>query len=275
LNPRIILITGASSGIGREMVRQLIQKGDYPLLVARDRNMLQKIKNESSHCEIFPCDITQPEQVKQLVDEVIHQFGRVDVLVNNAGYGRFGGSLDLPLTDYSGMMNTNYLGAVHLTHTLLPYMLVQGHGRIINISSIAGLTGIPNLAAYCASKFALIGFSEALHLEYYPMIQVGVLCPGPVQTPFFQDTDPSNHFPAPIYRQLIDVQTVARHAIQLIKRPRIKVIPRSLSWAIKVRRLAPAFYLWATKKMYDSFKKKERYQQQAQHVEENEPCDCL
>jgi uncharacterized protein len=256
LSQRIILITGASSGIGREIVRQLIQQGDYPLLVARNQHTLQAIKKEWIDCETFPCDVTQPEQVKQLVDEVIDRFGKVDVLINNAGYGRFGGSLDLPLTDYMGMITTNYLGAVYLTQALLPHMLVQGSGRIINIASIAGLTGIPNLAAYCASKFALIGFFEALHLEYYPIIQVGVLCPGPVRTPFFQGKDPSHHFPAPVARQLMDVETVARHAIQLIKRPRIKVIPRSLSWALTVRRIAPTFYLWATKKLYDSFKKK-------------------
>ena len=85
------------------------------------------------------------------------------------------------------MMETNYLGTVQLTQAVLPWMLQQGSGKIINIASVAALTGTPNLAAYCASKFALLGFSEALQLEFSPQIQVGVLCPGPVQTPFFRE----------------------------------------------------------------------------------------
>lgn len=258
MNKRIVLITGASSGIGLEMARLLVQKGDFPILVARKINVLQDVRSELKHCDIFQCDVTQQEQVQRLVDEVVFRFGRVDVLVNNAGYGRFGGTLQIPLDDYRGMMETNYLGAVRLTHAFVPYMLQQGGGRIINIASIAGLTGIPNLAAYCASKFALIGFSESLKLEYAPLIKVGVLCPGPVQTPFFQGNDPNHHFPAPIARQLMDVETVARHAVQLMDRPRLKVIPRRLSWAMRMRRIAPGLYLWATKKVYDSFSKKQQ-----------------
>lgn len=251
MNQKIVLLTGASSGIGRELARQLVQRGDFPILVARNRDALQQLKNELKQVDIFPCDVTNLEQVKSLVDETVRRYGRVDVLVNNAGYGRFGGALDIPIEDYIGMIDTNYLGAVRLTCTVLPHMLKQGGGRIINIASVAGLTGVPNLAPYVASKFALIGFSESLSLEYSPRIQVAVLCPGPVRTPFFKGEDPFRLYPGPIARQLIDVETVAKHAIQLMDRPKLKkVIPRGLSLSMKLRDWAPGIYLWVTKKIY-------------------------
>lgn len=251
MSERIILLTGASSGIGEELSRQLVRKGDYPILVARNKEALQALKNELKLVDIFPCDVTDFEQVKNLVEEVIRRYGRVDVLVNNAGYGRFGGALDISIDDYIGMIDTNYLGAVRLTCTLLPHMLKQGGGHIINIASVAGLTGIPNLAPYVASKFALIGFSESLSLEYSPRVQVSVLCPGPVRTPFFQGEDPHRLFPGPVARQLLDAKTVARHAIKLMDRPkRRKVIPLGMSWSMKLRDLAPGIYLWVTKMIY-------------------------
>lgn len=255
MNREIVLLTGASSGIGKEIAHQLVKEKRYfPLLVARNMDKLQELKNELKECDIFSCDVTNPEQVKNLVEQVVSEYGGIDVLMNNAGYGQFGGALDIPISDYIGIMDTNYLGAVRLIHAFLPYMLKAGNGKIINIASVAGLTGIPNLAAYCASKFALVGFSEALRLEYAPRIQVGVLCPGPVQTPFFRGDDPRDLFPAPIARQILDVQTVAQHAVQLINRPRVKVIPRGLRWSMQFRRLVPRFYLRITKKLYDSLK---------------------
>ncbi|WP_187118690.1 SDR family NAD(P)-dependent oxidoreductase [Risungbinella massiliensis] len=255
MNKEMVLLTGASSGIGKEVASQLVKEKRYfPLLVARNIDKLQELKNEIKDCDIYSCDVTNPEQVKNLVDQVVSKYGGIDVLINNAGYGRFGGALDIPISDYIGMMETNYLGAVRLTHAFLPYMLKAGSGKIINIASVAGLSGSPNLAAYCASKFALVGFSEALRLEYAPRIQVGVLCPGPVQTPFFRGDDPSDLFPTPIARQILDVQTVAHHAVQLINRPRVKVIPRGLRWSMQFRKLVPGFYLQITKKLYDSLK---------------------
>lgn len=262
MSSRIILITGATSGIGRELAKRLVGKGDFPLLVGRNIDALHELQSDLKNCAIYPCDITQQNQVQQLVDEVMDQFGRVDVLINNAGHGTFGGALDISIADYKSMIETNYLGAVHLTYELIPRMLDQDDGRIINIASVAGLTGIPNLAAYCASKYALIGFSESLSMEFSPHIKIGVLCSGPVQTPFFRDKTPNDHFPAFIARKTLDVQTVADHAIKLIERPRVLIIPNRLRWAIRLKAFSPRFYVWVTKKMYNSFQKKELQRKQ-------------
>jgi short-subunit dehydrogenase len=261
MNKRIVLVTGASSGIGREIARQLAQNKDFPILVGRNKQSLETLKNELKDAECFTCDVTSEEQVKQLVEQVIYRFGKIDVLVNNAGFGVFGPFLEVPIETHKQIIDTNYLGAVRLTYEVIPYMLQQGSGRIINIASIAGLIGVPNLAAYSASKFALIGFSEAIHLEYSPVIQVGVLCPGPVRTPFFGGKDPFELFPRMIARQLLDSQTVARYAVKLIDHPQFLVIPPAMRWAIQVGKIFPKFHNWSIKKMYSPLIHKESPQQ--------------
>ncbi|MDR6227166.1 SDR family NAD(P)-dependent oxidoreductase [Desmospora profundinema] len=255
MNRRTVLITGASSGIGKAIARELVAKGDFPILVARDDSKLQNLKQELGAGSAFACDVTKEEDVHRLVRRVIQTYGGLDVLINNAGYGRFGGSMDIPIADYAGMAETNYLGTVRMTQAFLPHLLSR-NGRIINIASIAGLTGIPNLAAYCASKFAIMGYSESLQLEFSPRIRVGVLCPGPVQTPFFQGEDPSSLFPPLISGQLLDTETVARHAVRLIERPRVHVIPFGMRWAMRFRRFCPGLYGWMLKRIYDSFGQK-------------------
>jgi uncharacterized protein len=251
MDRRIVLVTGASRGIGREIAKLLAQKKDFPILVGRNKSSLETLKNELKVGEWFTCDVTCDQQVKQLVEQVIHRFGKIDVLINNAGFGVFGRFLEVPLEAYKQMMDTNYLGAVRLTYEVIPHMLQQGYGRIINIASIAGIIGVPNLAAYSASKFALIGFSEAIHLEYSPVIQVGVLCPGPVQTPFFGGKDPLELFPRLIARQLLDSRTVARYAVHLIDHPQFLVIPPTIRWAIRVGKLFPKFHSWSIKRLYN------------------------
>lgn len=250
MNNPIVLVTGATSGIGEAIVRELPDKGYFPILIGRRLSRLNEIQHDLKTGSYFSCDITQEAEVKQVVDEIIKIYGRIDVLINNAGYGRFGGSLDVSLDDYQGMMETNYLGTVRMVHHVLPHMLRFGGGRIINIASLAGLTGIPNLAGYCASKFALIGFSESLRLEYSPVIQVGVLCPGPVMTPFFRGEDPRHHFPSPIASQMLDAEQVARHALKMIERPNTVVIPKKLKWALKLRSWFPSLYFWTTRRIY-------------------------
>ncbi|MFS8578968.1 MAG: SDR family NAD(P)-dependent oxidoreductase [Novibacillus thermophilus] len=257
MGQRIILLTGASSGIGEAVARLLVQQGDFPLLVSRRKDRLIALQRELGGADAFPCDVTSDAQVHQLMKNVIARYGRVDVLINNAGYGRFGGALDISMADFTGMAETNYLGAVRLTQAVLPYMLQREKGTIINVASVAGLTGIPNLSAYSASKFALIGFSEALKMEYAPPIEVGVLCPGPVQSPFFRGVDASRLFPPLIVGHMLDVETTARHVLQLIDRPTLSIVPSGMRWAMRLRRLAPGIYFRIMKRLYDSFEEKQ------------------
>jgi short-subunit dehydrogenase len=264
---QIVLLTGASSGIGKAIAQQLGRSKTYfPILVSRNPDQLSIVTRQLDHGDYFPCDITDSTQVEALAEYVISNYGQIDVLINNAGYGKFGGALETSISDYRGMMETNYLGTVQLTQAILPLMLQQGRGKIINIASVAALTGTPNLAAYCASKFALLGFSEALQLEFSPQIQVGVLCPGPVQTPFFQEKDPATLFPPFILRHLLDADYVARQAIQLIKRPRVKVIPSVLSKMLLLKRWLPSLFIYFNKKLYNRFFNQEQSKTSSTHT---------
>ncbi|MDN4594691.1 SDR family NAD(P)-dependent oxidoreductase [Polycladomyces subterraneus] len=255
MSGRIVLVTGATGGIGREIVHRLAARGDRPLLVGRNEATLQTLVQEVPGGEAMVCDVTKRNQVERLVEDVISRYGRLDVLINNAGYGRFGGALEVPIEEYAGMMEANYLGAVHMSLAFLPHMLQSGAGRIVNIASIAGLTGAPNLAGYCASKFALLGFSESLQMEFAPRIQVSVLCPGPVDTPFFRGVSPFRYFPSPIARRTLPPSVVAEHTLRLIDRPGIKVIPRSLGMAIRLRRWFPRMAVRLTGHLYHTLRK--------------------
>jgi short-subunit dehydrogenase len=257
MSGQIVLVTGATGGIGREIVRHLAARGDRPLMVGRNEGALQTLAREVPGGEAMVCDVTKRDQVERLVENVISRYGRLDVLINNAGYGRFGGALEVPIEDYAGMMEANCLGAIHMSLAFLPHMLQRGKGRIVNIASIAGLTGVPNLAGYCASKFALLGFSESLQMEFAPRIQVGVLCPGPVDTPFFRGVSPFRYFPSPIARRTLPPSVVAEYALRLIDRPGIKVIPRTLDWAIRLRRWFPRIAVRVTGRLYDTLRKRQ------------------
>jgi len=256
--PRVILVTGASSGIGREIAKLLVKQGDFPILVARKREPLESFEKEWNPCATYVCDVNEQSQVERLVKEIMERYGKIDVLVNNAGVGHFGGALDLSVEEYERIMNTNYLGAVRFALQVIPHMIKRGRGTIINMASLAGLTGIPNLAAYSASKFALIGFSEALRLEFSPRIRIGVLCPGPVKTPFFGNLVPERQFPPLIARHMMDAESVAKEAVRLIDKPTFKIVPWTLKWALALRRFLPNVYLWTTGKVYRSWMEKSK-----------------
>jgi short-subunit dehydrogenase len=256
MKQRIVLLTGASSGIGVEIARQLHRQGDIPILVARNRDALNSLRAELTDSVSYVCDVRDNQQIQDMVAQVITRFGQIDVLINNAGYGHFGLPLEIPLEDYRGMMETNYLGAVQMSLAVLPTMLSQQQGVILNIASYAALTGVPNLAGYAASKAALLSFTHSLALAYEPTIGIGALCPGPVQTPFFGDRSLEEQFPPLIAQQSLTAEQVAAEAINLLGHPQIKVIPRTLDWVHRCSRWAPRLSRRITGQLYQSFLQK-------------------
>jgi len=133
----------------------------------------------------IPCDVRRPAQVDALVAGVLDRFGRIDILVNNAGLGHFGPVEDLPVDHFDEMIAVNLRGPFLLTRAVVPAMKRQGGGTIVNVASVAGLVGNPNLSGYNASKFGLMGFSESTMLELrHAGIRVSVICPGSVATEF-------------------------------------------------------------------------------------------
>jgi NAD(P)-dependent dehydrogenase (short-subunit alcohol dehydrogenase family) len=192
LSEQVILITGASTGIGAALAQLLASQSLGIRLVLAARNQA-KLEEVATYCRkagadvlVIPTDISQVEQAKALASKTIDHFGRVDALVNNAGYGQMGPVELIPFEAVQRQFQVNLLGPLALIQALIPVMRDQGGGRIVNISSLGGRLAFPFGGLYSSSKFALEGISDALRMELAPFnIKVSVIEPGPVSTDFF------------------------------------------------------------------------------------------
>lgn len=186
LRGKNVVITGASSGIGRATALEMARRGADVVLAARRAERLEEVAAECRargvRAVAVPADVTKPEDCRRLIDAA----GEIDVLVNNAGFAVLGPIAGLPLAELREMMDTNYFGAVHCTQAALPGMLARGSGTIVNVGSITGLMGFARMGGYCATKFALVGFTEALRDEVMGRgVRVALVCPGTTETEFF------------------------------------------------------------------------------------------
>ncbi|MBM2806306.1 MAG: short-chain dehydrogenase/reductase, partial [Deltaproteobacteria bacterium] len=179
---RVIFITGASDGIGKQLAIDLAARGAIVVGCGRSRERLvealKEVRKTSPKSLMIACDIGDAEQVHGMMKKVLTDFGRIDILINNAGIGMRKPFVDTSVETIEAIMRTNYLGAVYCTHEVLPAMIARGSGHIVNISSGAGKIGTLNMAGYCASKFAINGWSESLYHELKPLgVNVSVVCP--------------------------------------------------------------------------------------------------
>lgn len=193
LNAKVILITGASTGIGAALAEVLAKKfiGIKLVLTARDRKKLERIANRcrevGAEVEVIPCDLLEEEQIQKIATSAIERFGRVDALVNNAGYGQMGPIELVPPAAAKKQLAVNFHAPLILSQALIPQMRCQGGGKIVNISSLGGRMAFPAVGLYSCSKFALEAMSDVLRMELKAFnIQVSVVEPGPVITDFFQ-----------------------------------------------------------------------------------------
>src|SRR5690348_2897982 len=179
--PRVALVTGGSSGIGECTVRELPDAGFVVYAVARRVERMQAIAEQGAH--VFAMDVTDDDSMVAGVDRIVQEQGRIDVLVNNAGYGSYGAVEDVPIDEARRQFEVNVFGLARLTQLVTPHMRKQGMGRIINISSIGGKFYEPFGAWYHATKFAVEGFSDSLRMELKPFgVEVVLIEPGPIIT---------------------------------------------------------------------------------------------
>jgi NAD(P)-dependent dehydrogenase (short-subunit alcohol dehydrogenase family) len=183
---RVIVITGGSRGLGLLMARQLRKQGARVILLARNREELQRAKEGlggGTGVLTIACDVTERAAVQHAVEIALQHFGRIDMLINNAGVIQVGPLEHMSYADYHHAMNVHFWGALHCTEAVLPHMRLRRCGRIINIASIGGLIAVPHLAPYSASKFALVGYSDAVRAEVAKDgIRVTTVCPGLMRT---------------------------------------------------------------------------------------------
>lgn len=248
---KVVIVTGASSGIGEATARQFGREGAKVVLTARRLDRLEALAQEiqgmriGAETLVVQADLSHLEEIEALIAQTLNRFGRIDVLLNNAGFGRLDWLEKLdPKEDIAAQFDVNVLGVVQTTRQVLPVMIRQRAGHIVNMCSIAGLIATPTYTIYAACKHAVHGFSEALRREVKPWgIDVSLLYPGGVTTTEFgqhagfqrktQTTTPK--------LLLLSAEDVGRAVVQLVRRPRAMwLIPWMWIFPVLLNKLFPS-----------------------------------
>ena len=222
LSGKTAIVTGGTKGIGFAIAKALSENQANVFVCGRDSADVTAAVTklaESGEARGIVCDVRDEAQVRNLIEECVRVFGGVDYLINNAGIGYFGKTVEeMSADEFRETIETNLLGVFHTCHHAIPSIKKRGGGYIINISSLAGQNPHPRMAAYNASKFGLNGFSEALMQEVrHDNIKVSYICPGSVNTDFGGDTpSPEKAWqlqPADIAAVVIDLLSLERRAL--------------------------------------------------------------
>lgn len=190
-NNKVIIITGASTGLGKTLARILDKKGAKLALIARNRDNLNKTLSLLTNLNnrTYICDVSNKTQVKETIEKIREDFGRIDILINNAAISVYNNITKQTIEDIEDQTNTNFLGSVYMIKESLPTMIDQYSGHIVNIASVASDIALPNSSGYCASKFALKGFTESIYYDLKEYnIKVSLICPG-----YIKNTDIHRH----------------------------------------------------------------------------------
>jgi len=250
---RTALITGASSGIGRLLALRIAAAGARVGLVARRESELEVLAEEirAGGGEAVPlvCDVADRQQALASAEKAVEAMGRIDVLVNNAGYGHHRRFLDWDLEDMERVMRVNFLGTLYFTKTLLPAMIERGSGWLVFIASAAGRIAPADETAYAASKHAMVGLAGSLSLEVEDAgVHVLTVCPGAIRTPFFDD-EALARLPAVARRQMAEPEDLVEAIMDALARGKRELtFPRWIASGYVAQALAPSFFRGQLKK---------------------------
>jgi short-subunit dehydrogenase len=247
------VITGAASGIGRELA--IVLARDQCTLVLSDINRagleetLELVRKAGGSGEIRLCDVADFDAVMGMADHCFSKWGRVDILINNAGVASTGVVGTIPIEDWKWTVSVNFWGVLHGCHAFIPRMKKQNRGHILNVASIAGIVSMPEMGPYNASKAAVISLSETLRSELSPAnIGVSVLCPSHIKTNLLNNMRYTDEIQRVIANTgfdhaLITASKAAEFTIAAMKKNRLYIIPQTpakLSWIFK--RISPSAY---------------------------------
>lgn len=229
LNDQVVLVTGASRGIGRAIALRFAQEGARLIVTARDASQLEElaaeIEAQNGRCLVAPADLHQPGDIDRLVAEGLKAFGRIDVLVNNAGVGSWAPVTELTLAQYEEMFAVNVRAVFLLTRAVLPQMIARATGHIVNIASTSSRWTYPEGTLYCASKFAVLGFNEALAKELRPTgVRATAVCPGQVNT-YLGGSGPEEWV-----EDMLSGEDVAELAVQAVLLPPHAIVTEMVVW---------------------------------------------
>jgi uncharacterized protein len=256
LKDKVVLVTGASSGFGADSAREFAGQGAIVLLAARrvDRltALVEAIRQGGGQAYAVPLDVSERTQAEEAVQTILDNFGRIDILFNNAGFGRLDWLENLePERDIETLLRVNLTGLIEMTRLVLPHMYQRGSGQIINMSSVAGLIAAPQYSIYSASKYGVRGFTDALRREAAPFgVKVSGIYPGPAVTEFGQHAHAHNtrkRLKVPAFLSMSS-EAVAKRVVRLARHPRRRVVmPFYYTFAIAFDHLFPGLVDWFLK----------------------------
>lgn len=256
LRDKIVVITGASSGIGAITAQMLSKRGAIPILVARSEDKLQAIAaGIQGKFGMYTCDVRDSARVEEMFAEILHVYGRIDILLNNAGYGKFADFTEMPTEEFDDMMDVNYMGIVRCTKAVVPHMLERGSGQIVNLASMAGKIGTSKSVAYTASKHAVLGFTNALRQELRKSgVVISAINPGPIATDFFKTADPTGTYVKNVAKMMMTPEHVSAKLIKTMETGKEEVdLPGLAAFGIRLYGLFPRL---ADKLTYNAMNKK-------------------
>ena len=242
LADKIVLITGATSGIGAETARLLSERGAVPIVTGRNARRLSEVcSGLSGRHGSYKLDVTDDREVTWVIEQAKAEFGTIDILLNNAGYGHFELFSEAPVERFAEMMDTNYMGIVRCTKAVLPIMLARGAGHIVNVASMAGKISTPKASGYAATKHAVLGLTNAMRTELAPLgIAVTAINPGPIDTPFLELADPGGAYAENLKGFMLSTGKVAGRIVRAMERRTPEVdLPWSAALGIRLYGLFP------------------------------------
>ena len=206
---KVAIVTGSSSGIGYETSLALARDGFYTFATVRNPKKAEKIlqiaKKENLNIEIIELNVDDEKSISAAIEKIISKKQRIDVLVNNAGWGLFGSVEDVSMKDFRAQFETNLFGIISIIQKVAPIMRKQGSGVIVNVSSVAGRIGFPGSPAYISSKFALEGLSESLRYELGQFgVKIIIIEPGVIKTNFFSSMKIAEPKPDSPYKEITE-----------------------------------------------------------------------
>lgn len=229
LDDKVVLITGGSSGLGEQIAYESAKRGATVIVCARRVpeliSVCQKCEELSGNkAYYYELNIAKPERIEEVCQEIFDVFPKVDILVNNAGFGLFRNFLEFDMATAEQMFRVNVLGLMYLTQKIVLKMAGEGHGHIINIASQAAKMATQKSTIYSATKFAVLGFSNALRLELKPLnIYVTTVNPGPIETNFFNIADESGNYLKSIDAFVLDPVKLGRQIVNSFNRPKREI----------------------------------------------------
>lgn len=256
LSGKVVVVTGASMGIGEAIAKLFADRGASIVLLSRDAGRVEAARHRVGHTErtlAMACDVRHREEIDRVIGLTLHHFDRIDVWVNNAGHGLLDSVAEVDLATCRDMFDTNFFGTLSAMQAVIPVMKEQGFGAIVNISSVAGHIPIPFHSLYSATKFAMNAMGKAARVELQRSgIHVMTVCPGYVRTAFGQNAVRGKEAKQvrPASTRGATAERVARAVYRgYVKRKREVVVPWIMHFVIKIYQLFPGLVEWGMGRM--------------------------